>query len=486
MALSEGPDGTLWIATADHLVRFANGGFSNYPLQHGPSRHYTTSLLAHSEGNTWIGASDGGLHIYQRPLAGISHININNLPHNVDIRVIYSDAQNRIWIGTRSDGLIIAEDGKFRVFPKNNGFHGIDIRAIFQDSRGTLWLGTNGQGLFSYKNDTLTSSHSKHGLLRSPIRAITEDREGSLWIGTRDGLSQLMDGKFITYRTWNGLPVDSIRSVFQDSKNSIWLGTLYGHLNRINLKTREITVFGQASGLTNHAIWSIYADKSSPGVIWLGTDGGGLVRFQEGNLRRYTAKDGLLSNLAFAVFEDFHGNLWKNCNKGIYSVKKKDLENFSDGLLERIPCRSFGKAEGIKNTECNGPAQPAGLCSQAGKLWFPTIQGAVVIEPTNIRTNKIVPLVVIEELLADGKTLFSYPQPSIQRNNISVPAGKKRLEFFFTGLSFVSPAHVKFKYKLEGFDGHWMTADTQRHVSYTNISPGDYTFRVKACNNDGL
>ncbi|HLP57212.1 MAG TPA: protein kinase, partial [Candidatus Deferrimicrobium sp.] len=184
------------------------------------------------------------------------------------------------------------------------------------------------------------------------------------------------------------------------------------------------------------------------------------------------------------VLEDRSGNLWMNCNRGIYGARKMDLELFADGKLNKISCFSYGRSEGIKSTECSGPAQPAGWCTEEGKLWFPTIRGLVVIDPGHIKTNIIAPSVAIEEMQADGRDVYSYPgNPGA---GIKLAPGTQRIEFRYTGLSFIAPERVRFKYKLDGFDEKWMEGGFNRNVSYTNIAPGDYTFRVSVCNNDGI
>ncbi len=140
---------------------------------------------------------------------------------------------------------------------------------------------------------------------------------------------------------------------------------------------------------------------------------------------------------------------------------------------------SYGRADGMRSAECSGFTQPAGWKARDGRLWFPTIEGAVVIDPDRIKTNTIAPPVVIEQVLVDRKAISSTGPSDLM-------PGRGDLEFHYTGLSFVDPERVKFRYKLDGFDREWVDAGTRRTAFYTNIPAGRYTFRVTACNNDGV
>ena len=166
-------------------------------------------------------------------------------------------------------------------------------------------------------------------------------------------------------------------------------------------------------------------------------------------------------------------------NKGIFKVNKEELENFALGIQKSIVSTSYNKSDGMKSNECTGVSQPSGIKSQDGRLWFPTTKGVVVINPSQITLNSVSPPVVIEKVKIDDE--FKDPD---EINEIS--PGKQKFEFHYTGLSFVAPEKIKFKYKLEDIDHNWVEAGTRRVAYYTNLSPGTHCFKVIACNNDGL
>jgi ligand-binding sensor domain-containing protein/tRNA A-37 threonylcarbamoyl transferase component Bud32 len=527
--LYKGRENEIWIGTGESgLLLYKNGSFRSFTQKDGLSGDDIRALFQDSRSVLWIGTNGQGLNRFKIGENVFSFFSSPEGLLNRPTRAIVEDHEENLWIGTR-DGLCHLIEGKFVLYNEQNGLPVNSVRTIYQDSSGTIWLGTVSGGLVQFTGSGFKSLGSKEGINSEHIWTITEGRDGSIWVGTYgDGLHRLKNGKVVetfttgtglsrnivravatdldgglwvgtngggvdlikkgnitNYNSKNGLTDDYVYSIATDRSGDIWIGAFNGEINRFS--GGKFTIYTTKDGLTGHAIWSIYPDEEEEGVIWVGTDGGGLFRFKDDKFTRFTVKSGLYSDLAFAVFGDRRGNLWMNCNRGIYKVRKKDLDNFVEGKIQKLPSFSFGRPEGIKSTECNGPAQPAGMCAADGKLWFPTIRGAVVIDPDNIKTNRKIPLVVIEEIHADGNILHTNSiTANTEKTALNFKAGIQRFEFKYTALSFVSPGRVRFKYKLEGFEKKWMDGGADRRVSYTNIPPGDYTFRVKACNNDGL
>ncbi len=479
-ALFEDSHGILWVGTnGQGLNRFKNGSFSFSASDHGLLNRPIRAILEDREGSLWIGTRDGLSQLNDGKF--IIYNKRNGLPED-SVRTVYEDRKKNTWIGTVNGGLVRFRDNNFKTFGLKEGLLSEHIWTIAEKGDGSTWFGTYGGGLHCLKNSKIIRTYTtRNGLSNNIVRAVFVDHSDNIWVGTNGGgVDVLKNGKFINYNSKTGLSDDFVYAISEDSEGDIWIGTYNGNINRFN--KGKFTVYGVNDGLTGHAIWTIYPDDER--TLWIGTDGGGLLRFKNNKFMRFTMKDGLYNDLAFQVLEDHSGNLWMNCNQGIYRVRKKDLDDFAKGKIKRIPCLSFGKSEGIKSTECSGPAQPAGLCSSEGKLWFPTIRGVVVFDPEHIKINKTVPPVVIEEMQVDGETVYTYP--GTPGETINLGAGKHRIEFKYTGLSFTISERMRFKYKLEGYDERWMDANTKRSVSYTNIAPGDYTFRVIACNSDGI
>jgi signal transduction histidine kinase len=164
-------------------------------------------------------------------------------------------------------------------------------------------------------------------------------------------------------------------------------------------------------------------------------------------------------------------------------VSKEELNHCADGDIGLINCLTYGKGDGLPTLECSGGFQPAGARTSDGRLWFPTTKGLVAVNPTEVKRNQLPPPVIIEEVLVDGRPITaSHPEQPPFR----ISPGRQQFEFQYTGLSFTVPEKVRFKYRLEGLETKWMDAGTKRSINYSYIPPGNYTFRVIACNNDGV
>jgi ligand-binding sensor domain-containing protein/signal transduction histidine kinase len=464
----------LWIGTdSGGLNRFRDGEFATYTTKEGLSNDVVVSILEDREGSLWVGTA-GGLNQF-RDEKFTAHSTTEGLSHD-NVRSIYEDRAGNVWVGTYGGGLNRFKDGRFTQYTTRNGLPNDIVLSIFEDRGGTLWIGTGGGGLSQFDGRRFRTYNTKNGLSSDFVRAICQDREGSLWIGTYGGgLNRLKDGKFFAYTVKQGLSSDSVLSVYEDRQGAIWIGTIGRGLNRF--KDGQFTSFTTRDGLSNDTIFSIYEDQE--GNLWLGTNGGGLNRFKDGRFIHYTTKEGLFNDVVYQILDDRQGNLWLSCNKGIFRVSKQDLEDVAQGKLKSVASVSYGTADGMKSIECNGGNQPAGCTTADGKLWFPTLKGSVMIDPSRLRLNTLPPPVIIEEVAVDKQ-----PVPFGQKADL--PPGRGGLEFHYTALSFLAPEKIRFKYRLEGFDEDWVAVDGRREAYYTNIPPGEYRFRVIACNSDGV
>jgi signal transduction histidine kinase/streptogramin lyase len=388
---------------------------------------------------------------------------------------VFEDREGQVGFATFGGGLGLLKDGRFTTFSRRDGLPLDRLFCVLRDRRGDLWVGTAGAGLARRRGGRFTRYTTRDGLANDNVRALYEDREGNLWVGTSGGLSRYRDGRFTTYTTADGLPNDAVHAIHQDRRGALWLGTWGGGLSRF--QNGIFTAFSRKDGVPNTFILSFYEDRE--GSLWIGTLGGGLVRLREGRFRVYTTKEGLFEDLVYQVFEDGRENLWISCNKGVYRVSKRELDDLDRGLVRSVRSVAFGVADGMPSGECTSGSQPLGGKGRDGRLWIPTQNGVVVIDPERLETNQVPPPVVIEELLVDRRPVLVEGQPSL-------PPGGGDLEFHYTGLSFLVPGKVRFKYRLEGWSDEWVDAGPRRVAAYTNIPPGRYRFRVIAGNADGV
>lgn len=510
-ALYEDHDGSLWIGTTGGgLNRLTDGTFTTYGANEGLSKDIVNCLYEDRDGNLWIGTDGGGLNRLKNGTI-TAFTTTESLSNNV-VFSLYEDRERNLWVGTNGWGLNRLKDGKFTAYTTEEGLSANVVFPILQDHNADLWIGTWG-GLNRLKDGSITAYTTK------PVVSLYEDHEKGLWIGTGEGMSRFKDGKFTAYTTNEGLSNNIVFSFYEDHERNLWIGTGGGGLNRLSdgkftsyttkdgltnnavhylygdndgslwigtrgglnhFKDGKFTTYTTTEGLSDNIVYCIYRDRDEN--LWIGTEKGGLNRFKNGKFTAYTTKDGLFNDLVTQILEDSKGNLWMSCNKGIFRVSKKELDDYDQGKTKSIHSVAYGKLDGMKSQECNGSVQPAGWKTSDGKLWFPTARGAVVIDPENIRINKVPPPVVIEQVVVDQDMINTRDK----LEPITIPPGMENLEIHYTGLSFRTPERVKFQYKLEGFDNNWIAADTRRVAYYTNIPHGEYTFRLKASNDDGI
>jgi signal transduction histidine kinase len=167
-------------------------------------------------------------------------------------------------------------------------------------------------------------------------------------------------------------------------------------------------------------------------------------------------------------------------------VAKKSFDDFVAGKINSIFCRIFGSADGLPTRECSIGSQPSVCRTADGKLWFPTVAGVGALNPSDVKPNSRAPAVIIESALVDGVEQKTNSLAQDWPAKISVPAGSEQLEIHYTALNFSAPEAVRFKYILDGHETIWTDAKNDRVARYPKLPPGDYNFRVAACNEDGV
>jgi len=464
--------GVVWVGTEFGGVnRMISGRFTSVDSKDGLSSNFIYSLMEDREGNIWVGtASDGINRVWE---GNFAHINVQNGFVHENPVATYESKDGSLWIGTVSGGATCISSASPKEFTMVNGMPSNIVHTITQDVNGAMWFGTR-SGVVQCENGKLRTFTMNNGLSFDNVRTLLALPDGSVLIGTTVGtVDKYRNGKITHVKTLN-LSNTVIRAMFRDKSGDIWIGHNGG---MIRWNEHEVTAFNPSDGSPTEPVYAFYEDDEN--TMWIGTYAGGLYRLKNGVFTHVTSKVGLFDDVVFQILEDEQHFLWMSCNKGIYRVDKDELNKFADGEIASVTCASYGISDGMITTECNGNSQPAGCKMRDGKLIFPTVKGVVVIDPKDLRTNSIMPPVVIEESVIDGKLYVS-------KLSAFAPAGKGELEFQYAGLSYIAPEKVRFKYMLEGYDNTWKEVGTRRTALYTNIPPGQYTFRVIACNNDGI
>lgn len=498
-------DGDLWAGTlGDGLIVERDGGFHGQAS--GPAATGATifRLLVDRHGVLWGGTYTSGL-IRRRNDRFEALGKDRGLPDN-SVKAIFEDREGSLWIGTGGGGLVRLTDRKFTPYSVAEGLSNPFVHSVIEDRSGALWVGTAG-GLNRIVDGAVTRFGRSDGLPDGSVLSLWETRDGAIWVGTQDGAFRYREGRFAAYPSpgvtaavyqdaagdiWagslNGLsrlvegrfvPVEReadyrlVSSIAGDRKGNLWFAAFRKGLVRYVDGTS--TVYGVGQGLADNRVLGIYVDDD---VVWFATYAGGLHRLEGDAVTVYSMDDGLPCQNLFWIVEDDSGRLWVTCNDGVFSVSKRQLNEIARDGNGTIDAVLYGTGDGMRSSDCNGGQQPAGWKAADGKLWFPTSDGIVSIDPRHLRTNELPPPVVVERVVVDDV--------EHEATSAAFPPGRGRLEFDYTATSLLAPEKIVFRYRLEGFDREWVEAGHRRTAFYTNIPPGRYVFRVRAANNDGV
>ena len=502
LALAEGPDGALFVGTDQGLFRIS-ADLRNCDRIRGLPNDFVSALVVDEHGELWAG-TNGGLHRIGRDGRIESLTRRDGLSSDL-IQTLLSDRDGNLWFGTRGGGLgrlrdgdlvtyggardgfvidtVLASrfggvfaggwngflarlgpDGRFIPLASPAAFGGSSVRALYEEPDGTLLVGA-WNGLYRVR-DGRTERVSDRGLIRN-VRTVHVDRQGVIWVGLEaEGLVRLQGGAARRFTTADGLGGNEVRALLEDREGTLWVAT-YGGLSRRS--GESFTTLTTRDGLRSDLVRCLSLDAE--GALWIGTYGGGIARLRRGEFTSWDTRDGLYSDVAYAITEDDAGDIWISSNRGVYRAARADLEARASGAVPKLRCRSFGTADGMASEECNG-GDPAVARAADGRLYFPTVRGVVAVSPSRLLATAP-PRVRIDAVVA-GANAIDYGETA------SVPAGTRRLEIRWAALGFLPPLKTEFRYRLDGFDDDWVDARTRRVATYTNLPPGDYTFRVVA------
>ncbi|MEZ4428978.1 MAG: two-component regulator propeller domain-containing protein [Nannocystaceae bacterium] len=513
-ALHRGRDGTLWAGTDHGIGELSQGAWSKIGVADGLPEGAIDSILEDRDGNLWVGAVTRGV---ARRRAGERRFTVLSAASGLSndfVRALFEDREGDLWIGTQDGGVNRLRDAPFVVYGAPEGLSGDIVWATLAARDGGVWAGTNAAGLnYIAPDGRVDVLRVADGLADDGVQALHEDDDGTLWIGTRDGLSALRDDAFVPLEEPAALRGRSIAALYRDRAGTLWVGTRGDGL--FALDDDGVTAYTRRDGLPSQVIFHLHEDRA--GALWIGTNGGGLVERRDGRLRAYsvadglsigiinvihedrdgalwigtyggglnrraddgsfaaiTTREGLPDDAVFQILEDDAGGFWIPCNKGIYRVQRDDLEDVLAGRSDQLDTVMYGRADGLRNPECNGANMPAGARDDAGRLWFPTIAGLAMLDPGRPRRPLASPPPLLEELVVNGESI------DMSEGTFSLGQGVRNLELRYTSPSLARPEALRFRYRLEGLDEGWVEAGDRRVAYYTGVPAGDYRFTVEA------
>ncbi len=503
--IQEDNSGNLWIGTDKGLrvLKKDRGKFFHYEKSNEEgslSNNEIRSLLIDRSGIMWIGTEGGGIcrfsplkqkfRSYKRELKNYKDFNT---------RMIWSvleDSTGIIWLGTNGGGLarLDRKSGDLKFYKNKirtpNVLSGNIVKTIYEDREGILWIGTETGGLNRFDTSTGKFLHFKNdpdnseSLSNNHIRKIIEGSDGYLWLGTNGGGLNRFDRKSGKFRRYmndpdnpSSISFNDVYTLVEDSRKILWAGTWGGGLNKFLRDEEKFIRYRHDPedpfSLSHNLVLSFCEDKK--GNFWIGTSGGGLNRFEMEKeiFIRYGEKEGLTNGVVYGILDDENGNLWLSTNSGIFRFDPRTNQ-----------FKNYSEEDGLQSNEFNGNS-----CfknKKTGKMFFGGVEGFNSFLPDEIRGNKFIPPVVITSFLKFNKRIKL--EKHISRiKEIRLSYKDYFFSFEFSALDFTMPKKNLYAYKLDGLDNVWIYTDSNKRLaSYTTLSPGKYTLRIKGTNSDGL
>jgi signal transduction histidine kinase/ligand-binding sensor domain-containing protein len=453
--------GTPWVGTIFQGLNWLDVKRSKFTVyKNSPEKsHYfpgggSTSFAENKDGTFWVWSANGLYHWYP---STDSFVSVNNL---------------------KDQGVKPA-------------WH---FSSITIDKQGIVWCNNLGKGLFNYNPKTHAIKNYRYNkddstsLSSDYISAVLEDHTGLLWIGTLGGGLCSFDPKTNNFRRYpfiknerntpnhNALDDETVFDIYEDKQGTIWVGTNLGGLNRLNRETGAFTSYqNQIPGFMT--ISNIFEDNG--GNLWSATHLGGLVLFDRktNTSQKFTETDGLLYDGSFGINADNKNNLWVTSQRGI-SILNSQTHSFSRlDLTNGLPELPENNLNFFKASD--------------GRLFMPCNNGFISFDPAQLKADSVPPIIHIESVEIPIAQISGQKQTdsviyTFGKDKIKLHYDENRISFNYIGLQYQNSALNQYAYKLDGYDKDWIQAGTLRKVTYTNLSPGTYTFHVKAANSDGV
>lgn len=466
-ALAFDPAGSLWVGTwGKGVCRLRNGTFSCL----GPpalSNDKVWSLFADGEGFVWVGTWVGGLNRLRDrsfPVYGIPE----GLP-NENVRAVLHGRDGSVWLATAGGGLNRLRDGRVETVRKTDGLPSDEVSALCEDRSGALWVGTYTSGLARIRGERIESFGRAEGLPGLDVRVILEDRQGTIWAATTAGVARSRDGRrFERFEPPEWVVLNAVVCTLEDRSGALWFGTSGNGLIRYD--ATGFHVLTTRDGLLSDRISALHEDEE--GVLWIGTAWSGFNRLKGGRIDAIRPESGLAEGRVQVILEDRSGGIWFTGNRGFQRVLKKELNAVADRRLAVLEPLAFGLADGLRSASFASGQQPAGSIGPDGRVWLPSYRGVVVVDPERLPLPPDSPAVRLEEVLVDDVSR------GVSKHVVMGP-GRQYVELRFSPMTLQPSERVRFRCRLDGFDGAWHEVGSRRSAFYTGLPPGRYRFFVQ-------
>ena len=480
----EDSDGSVWIGTSDNgLFRYDGTNFEGVPVSHGE----ISCLLKDDENNLWVGTGGGGINRVNRRAIELETTE-NGLPFEA-VQSLCEDPDGTLWATTQNGFVVCRSNDFWNVIITNRDYGGM-ASCITGDTNGAIWIGTHSHMLDYWHDGEMTTFGKSDGLSSRIIHTLLVSKSGDIFIGGEkpDAIQRLRNGKFFTFKIPPGTHI--IRAMVEDNSGNIWVGTSRGNLLRLS----GDHAFDETTNVMGGPMSIRCLHVTSDGALWFGFAGFGIGRLKDGHLSRISVDQGLFDYNVSQIVPDDRGWMWFGADHGLFKARQSDLDAVADGRAASAQFIHYGRDEDLPSLQANFGDSPGALRSRDGKMWIPMRTALAVIDPDKISENRAPAEARLESVIVDDQIAAAYggllPVRDAENlrnagSKLRLPPGHHRVEFDFTAPNFTAPENVRFRYRLDGFDKHWMDAGAQRSATYI-LPTGSYTFEVAACNSDGI
>jgi len=427
-AIYEDRDGSLWFGGSQGIERLRDGMFATYSTVQGLPSDSNGPVYVDSGGRTWFAPLSGGLYWLKDKRVG--QIKIGGLEHDV----VYSigGGKNEVWVGRQRGGLTLltASGDSFsaRTYTQVDGLAQNSVYSVHRNRDGTVWAGTVSAGVSRLANGRFTNFSEANGLPANTINSIVEGFEGTMWFATPAGLASFANGHWVNRLAQDGLPASNVRTIFEDTKHVLWVAT--------------------SMGLAYLSAGQIFLPQKLPES---------------------------LREQIYGVAEDGMGSLWFTTSDHVLQVNRDRLLK---GVLEETDVQSYAMSDGLLGVEGVGRDRTM-ISDQTGRIWVSLNLGLSVADPKVVLDNSVPVVVRVDSMSAGGNDIDLMSRPRLA-------AGIQGIIFNYAGTNLAVPERIRFRYKLNGSDGGWSDIVSSRGVTYNNLGPGSYLFRVVASSSNGL
>lgn len=486
---------------SDEIINYT---YSKYN-QRGINSNVPQCLFCDKDDNLWIGTFDGGVNFYS-PHRKVFHNLKDNFSEtglmNNKVKTIFQDRDGDIWIGTKVGGMLSKFDIPTQTF-KHYRHNPIDpqsisdeyIFAITDAEPGYLWIGTMTEGLNHFNKASgkckryLHDPDNEESITSNNIKTLLVD-DNILWISHhRQGLDKFDIKKGIKIKNYQfkvgddiqgNIPSNTINKIFRDSQNRLWLLTDFG-LSRYDRKSDSFfnyyTDENDSTSLSDNILFSVCEDSEKN--LWFGSKNG-LNKYNPAsdNFKVFNTNNGLPSNAIYGIANDSRENLWISTNIGICRFDWKNENS-----------RLYTVDDGLQNNEFVSSVYET---SEDGYIFFGGNEGFTYFKPEEIKDNPSVNKILFTDFKIFNRSVKVGDDNQVLQKHISrsdhieLNHSHSVFSIEFTAINYNSTDKTQYAYMLEGFDDGWQYLGALRTVTYTNLNPGEYIFRAKATNNDGL